>query len=1760
MSTNNLVAHNLYLNELKAEHLIAVLDAEITRGVTSYDVGSAKQLDRHHIDSFDSFLSKGIDQIVTQLFEIDHVFKNDRDKTPEDQNITHIRIHGKFTDVRVDKPVNSQYLSGKQTDLLPNTARKNDLTYSSVVRMNATITATAYHRDETTSVRTEEVKDFMMILPVMLRCRVCHTADMSYEMLKRTEEDPRDPGGYFIIRGGEWAIVMIESRIFNAPHIFRNVGHEREVCRLEFISKPGDAYENSSELITRLLTSGHLHFQFRSSRYLDPLQLPFYVVFRLLGMTTDKEIIDSIVYNTDEIEPSAAHMLQVLKRAMRVKDPAFPEANDMTDHATLLTYICRQAATIMQVKGVGPFANDMPGINGGTSAAMEDHIVYLTKMLPKIMDAMIMPHVGLTADSRHRKARFLGHLLHKMFLVEMQIIPSTDRDSLKGKRIFAAGRAFARAFKTHFNTEVVQKAKKKLVKDLKSMPFSQVALAQSFKTSIKSQDLEKALVQEITSGSDETVSKVKRAATRISSENLHRKNQLNVLSTLRVIRTPNTSASKQDQRSDEMRRVHPSYAGFICIIQSADSGINVGLVKQMALGASLSDATSSQMLKDVLIKHGRAVDSKGVSDINNPAYLIAFDRVFSQNIAKYRYTKVLVNGDWIGCTPNGAAFVKHYREVRRGFTIVPATAVDSTPSRPINAFTYTYKKNLAGSPTLIDPLTTIHWDSDSNEIYFWVDAGRMLRPVLVVRNNGELDPVGRGLIGARTATADGKIDSDLIYDPFKPSAVKFTHMPTGAIVYADDPTLGQYQQHELEPIVEKRGFIQDLALSIEDVKALYSKKISIEILHQRGIIDYIAPEEMENLLIAPSLENLKFNQTNPLLQYTHCEIPAALLGLPAATCPFAAHNQTPRITFQTNQSKQTCGWFALNFHHRVDKHAFLQYYCETPLIHTLANKYMYPNGMNEINAICCYTGFNQEDSLVINYTASQRGLYKGDAFNYTRVILEQHEKIGTPNANNTMDINRHANYDLLINGVVRPGTRIKRDDVIIGKLIELPRAMDNYLYKDASVIYHGAEEAIVDDVIRGRNQDSKEFIKVKYSSARPADVGSKFCLRPTAQILTSDGWIEISKIRMAHKIATLAHYDSTAGQFIDNSATATGSLAKPNDVPTLVYREPLAISAAENGPSGRLYECIDEHVGIHIVCTPEHKLYAKTAPARSYELNSCSELYKQAYKVKHTVENYTPIEWNGAAQLAKSKTHDGSSFDIPTINAVINTRPLIENLDISFITLLGIWFRHGITDSDTRIIRISAASGDHVISNFIDLAHKYASVPKLEPKVSPFQNVQYWAFENVPLARMIHAAILADPPRSIGERHRLPNLVWSLNATQIQAFIAGLLGGRASYDINQDGQLTAQQAHQMADDLQRLALHAGQFAIIKNVEPTVPAHLVQGLARTTNPALKVFFYSEDQDCSSSIAAIRGPKSIAVGRPAARIAHLGARYARQEQWLAYEGPIYCLEVPDHVMYYRETFTSPPCWIGNSSRHGQKGVPAASFNQADILFSEGGRIPDKVLSPFCIPSRMTIGQLIEGNISKICAAQGTHEDATIFKQTDMRAIGDSLEELGFDRNGRERVYNGMTGEYIDMEIWLAPVFYQRLMKFVSDEVYSISTGPTDIMTRQPLEGKAKNGGLRIGEMERDVLLSHAAILFIMEKLRDDSDGFDIYVCRTCGRMPAVNENENIIRCPTCDEAGVDPDVVKVRSTWSSKLFMQELESAGVGIIQQIEAYEY
>ena len=804
-------------------------------------------------------------------------------------------------------------------------------------------------------------------------------------------------------------------------------------------------------------------------------------------------------------------------------------------------------------------------------------------------------------------------------------------NSYKSKRIHAAGTSYAKSFKTYFNASIIQQINRRLIKDFKSMSFSQVDLASSVKSSVFGADFERSIMQTITSGNKSQITVNKKARiNRLSSQLLDRKNQIALYSTLRQVTAPTSESSKQSERANEMRRVHMSFLGYICIIHSSD-GEKVGINKQMAMSASVLGATSSDVIKEILL---------------NDELIIPLSKASTVMIYEQNLRNVYVNGKWIGCTKDSLTLVDKYRKLRREFKI--------------------------------NPLTTIYWDNTQDEAFFWVDVGRSVRPLIIVYNN-------------------------------KRNPDKFDKKYTN------------------------KNFEQGIGFTQKIIDGLNSKRLDMNYLLCNNLVEYITAEEQENCYLCPFFDQLRQDKNNELKEYTHCDIPQAILGITAITSPFANHNQTPRITFQGNQCKQTCGRFTLNWPYRCDRDTFLQYTCETPLVKTVASKYIFPNGCNTIVAIACYSGYNQEDSLVVSQGAVDRGLFNGCKFTCEKTDLEQREEFGNPDIATTMDI-KSASYEHLVDGIIPIGTHVNKGDALIGKYARIPKTSDQDMtMSDRSTIYKGKEEAIVHNVVVDRNEDDERFAKLSLRKVRPVAVGDKF---------------------------------------------------------------------------------------------------------------------------------------------------------------------------------------------------------------------------------------------------------------------------------------------------------------------------------------------------------------------------------------------------------------------------------------SSRAGQKGVTGVLLRDSDMPSTKDGIRPSIIMNPHGIPSRMTIGQLYETQVGNWCAKRGTHVDATIFKYVDIESIGEELEKLGMNRYGYHRLYSGITGEYIDSLIFMGPTYYQRLQKFVIDSVYSVTRGPSDSLSRQPLDGKSSGGGIRIGEMERDVVCSHGASKFLQEKFFNHADGFTEYICR-CGKAAVVNTKKNIYKCKYCKD---NADIAAVPTSWSSKLFVQEMETMNVGVRRHLKPFTY
>ncbi len=1493
----------------------------------------------HNIQSFNNFVEIGIKQIITEIFKIDKDFD-----VLADSDIERINVKVKFTDVVISPPKYRDYDSSLDHELLPITALVNNITYSGEVNISADITATAYMRDGTISTKYGEIKDRKICnIPVMVHSNICNLKNKSKEALSNLHEDPNDSGGYFIIKGVEWVIDSVENIAFNQPRIFRNK-FQKEVTRCEFISKPGDDYQNSDQIIIRLMVDGRLTVDVHRDSLMN-YEIPFYIIFRALGWTTDEKILKNINYcgantkdkfnDTDSLEKIID---KALEKAIKVPYPDFANARKVTDQISALKFIAETLATEKNK----PLEYLLPLNNVNMQKA-----IYI---IERSLDIHFLPHIGTTKLDRDNKLKYLAQLIKKVYVVNKKIIKSTDRDSLKNKRIIPSGMSYAKNFKTYFHMSVITNIIKKLRSDLKTRSFKNIDLHNSLAFLHTSDDFNTLITQTITSGnkSQLKVSRHRSITNRLTTQQLNRKSNLNVQNILRQITAPNMETSKASSRSTDMRQVHPSYTGYICAVNTPE-GAKVGINKQLAIFSNICGNTSSMMVRKLIQSYAVKIDCD-----NKEAKLLgaARDDIFLIDNISYidRYNHdlqpIFVNGYPIGYAKYPILVAKKFREIRR------------RPGVELDAF------------------VTIHYDPEHDELNFWTDAGRLTRPLIIVYNN--------------------------INNP--------------------------------ELFGEVKGFVQSTLLSADIIKGVKSGAIKIQDLLENGIIEFISAEEQENTYIAATIEQLVEDRVNRLKRYTHCDIAQSLFGPGALTSPFANHNQTPRVTFQGNQAKQTCGYYAGNWPYRFDKEAFLQYACEYPLVQTLSNKYIPPNGINCTVAIAAYGGYNQEDSIIINQGGLDRGAFAGSKFTfyYSEIEDPMNESFGATDPRDTIRI-KDGRYCLLDkNGFIKKNEIVRKGDVLIGKYLKLPDGdSTGFLYQDKSIIYKDNENAIVYSVVAGQNYEGRSFVKVGLRKIRNVDIGDKFCLTPDYDVLTCEGWKKINALTQNDRIATLTHNHVLEYNYVNE-----------------------------------LYEYdIDEYIlsvdnaHISLACTLNHKLYVQRNG--NYERITASNIIgKSCNWKKDCINQY------------------GGHYEV--YNLRIDEHNYKSCLFYDWIVLYGIYYYCGVASRDGKTVVFNNVS-ENTKKTLLYAAHAL--------------DVEYKSYKDK--IQIIDFAIWIDLYPINKRKYHMPSWILNLTQSQCKILLQYMLCGKL---IELEGKYVIRSGG-WRDTIHTLAIHAGYNCTYNASYITILC-----AQHKLNPIITL------------------PRRLRL----------------------YRGKVYCPNVKNNVFMVRRR--GKAYWIGNSSRAGQKGVIGMSYNDADMMVTDKGEMPLIIINSHSIPSRMTLGQLIEPLVAQLAIKKYKYMDGTVFsKDNDVEKIMKELKELGFNYTGKRKMINGTTGEFMDTEIYVGQVYYQRLQKFVADQVYAVARGPTDAITQQPLDGKARSGGQRLGEMERDVICAHGTMRFLNEKLANHSDGAYVYICVKCGNFAlAVNYKKKIIECKVCRAA----DIRIVAATWSAKLMLHELQSSHIG----------
>lgn len=771
--------------------------------------------------------------------------------------------------------------------------------------------------------------------------------------------------------------------------------------------------------------------------------------------------------------------------------------------------------------------------------------------------------------------------------------------------------------------------------------------------------------------------------------------------------------------------------------------------------------------------------------------------------------------------------------------------------------------------------------------------------------------------------------------------------------------------------------------------------------------------------------------------------------------------------------KQAVGIYMSNFNQRIDTMAHILNYPQKPLVSTKLSKYTYsdelPSGINSVVAIMTHTGFNQEDSVMINKSAIDRGLFTSTYFKSYKDQCSKNHSTGEeevfckPDPATTAHMKPY-NYDKLgEDGFIPKNTAVNGSDILIGKV--MPHKMHGVIHpRDTSHVMKANDEGFIDMNYTGTNAEAYKFTKIRLRKYRKPVIGDKVaCYTDDHQVLTSDGWVPIAKLTLEHKVASL----------VDNA---------------LVYQQPSAVQAYDY--NGMMYEVKSHHVNLCV--TPNHRMWIRPSyPGARFGVQLAEDIYGKHMNYKKNVDEWTPdfnstsIPWclklNGDATKVthfrfEAYTDGGGKYQ-PETEVDIDT----------WLTFYGLYVAEGVVAPYSSIaFTANKPRVQTALSTATD-----ALGWKLTKCMSRGQVVS-WNVENTYAVKALGRAA-----------KRLQHWVYWLDREQCRKLIHALCVGDGGVMKNGVRRYVTS-CTGLADDFQKLCLHAG-FSCNK----------------------------ERTECTWVLTIITSQNEPIVNK------WMG-------KWVDFGGKVYCctMHIGEGVIYVRRNGT--PVWCGQS-RSAQKGTIGMVYNHQDMPFTKDGITPDIIMNPHAIPSRMTIGQLMECIMGKAACHIGSLGDSTPFSECSVEDIAQVLETSGMERYGNEILYNGRTGEMMQTEIFIGPTYYQRLKHMVADKAHVRGgNGPVVMLTRQPAEGRARNGGLRFGEMERDAIVAHGASAFLKERMLDTSDNYRVFVCRKCGLLCTANPEKNIYKCAQCKNSA---DITQVRIPYSMKLLMQELMTMGV-----------
>jgi hypothetical protein len=756
---------------------------------------------------------------------------------------------------------------------------------------------------------------------------------------------------------------------------------------------------------------------------------------------------------------------------------------------------------------------------------------------------------------------------------------------------------------------------------------------------------------------------------------------------------------------------------------------------------------------------------------------------------------------------------------------------------------------------------------------------------------------------------------------------------------------------------------------------------------------------------------------------------------------------------------------------------------------------------------------------MINRGAIDKGLFNltyyktivekedSDNFGFEKIVFANPAELTKEGINVDGFGRRFARYTKLDeNGFPKENEKITEGDAYLGKCVVKTEYVEDELdtsifkakkkketYRDKTMIADKNMYGTVDKVYVYQGDDGKKTCKIRMRKVRTPVLGDKHgCYSDDTEILTNSGWKLFEDLTKKDKVATL----------VGNK---------------LVYQHPTHLQVYAH--KGKMYKVSSNQV--ELLVTDNHRMYVRPPKISKYRIEEAKDLYRKVRHYKKDADVWEPDLTNVPKELIVKDGHIESFF----IKGFTEKGKKYEDLHLNikpWLVFFGIWIAEGCT---LRQDYVSFSAHKKRVKDALTQCCKEMNFKILTYKTNKEKDDKNtWNIVSKPLVKYIYPLSVGSPNKT------LPDWVWSLDRELCKELIKGMLLGDGDFGTVAKGRYYTT-SWLLADDFQRLCLHAG-YSTNKCLKSEAGATAT----KKDGYVIKTHY---DYYCLSVISK--------QNEPIVNKYMYAPDNKPNDSWVNYDGKVYCCTVPegDGVLYVRRHGFG--VWSGNSS-HAQKGVVGMIIPPENMPYTQDGIVPDLIINPHAIPTRMTIGHLLECIFAKLGCIEGRFYDSTPFCNQDIESAYDRLQKNGYERHANEIMYNGITGEQIACDIFIGPTYYLRLKHMVADKINARhrEEGGYTGLTRQPLKSRAKGGGLRVGEMETNVLLSHGISSFLKESMMERSDKYSYVVDNATGDIAVANKQKGFAKSLVCHDSA---DFSTIEAPFSAKLLFQEMETMSI-----------